>query len=59
MDLIRIFIPNADLDPGDQLNADPCGSGPGSETLFWTNAAKNQGKIFYEKHDFQHEMLSF
>jgi hypothetical protein len=31
---IRIRIWNADPDPGDKFNADPCGSGSGSETLF-------------------------
>ncbi len=30
---IRIRIWNADPDPGDKFNADPCGSGYGSETL--------------------------
>jgi hypothetical protein len=30
---IRIRIRNADPDPGDKSNADPCGYGSGSETL--------------------------
>jgi hypothetical protein len=32
---IRIRNLNADPDPATQINADPCGSGYGSETLFF------------------------
>jgi hypothetical protein len=33
---IRISNLNADPDPATQINADPCGSGYGSETLYTT-----------------------
>jgi hypothetical protein len=39
---IRIRNLNADLDPATQINADPCGSGYGSETLPLSKAFKSE-----------------
>jgi hypothetical protein len=46
---IRIRIRNADQDPEDKFNADPCGSGNGSGSLLishWMAAGKLQYRIY-------------